>query len=118
DDDRYFDVFVEYAKASPEDILIRLTAVNRGPEPATLHLLPQLWFRNTWWQDDNAPRPTLSTTGAKGDVAAIDAQHPGLGARYLHCENADELLFTENETNCERLFGTQNRTPYVKDGIN
>ena len=114
DQDRYFDVFVEYAKASPEDILIEITACNRGPDPATLHLLPTLWFRNTWsWGQVPAPRPALRQSGP----ATVTASHPGLGDRFLSCDGAAALLFTENETNTERLFGTPNRTPYVKDGI-
>jgi hypothetical protein len=118
--DRYFDVFVEYAKADPDDVLIRLCAVNRGPEPATLHLLPTLWFRNTWsWGYD--PRRPLLTAGvvaaAGGSVRAVHAQHHVLGDYALYCEAADDLLFTENETNFERLFGTPNPTPYVKDAL-
>jgi hypothetical protein len=113
DDDRYFDVFVEYAKASPEDILIEITVENRGPDTATLHLLPTLWFRNTWsWRGDG-PRPVLREA-ASGTIAA---SHPELGERFLACEGVSELLFTENETNAERLFGAPNRTPFVKDGF-
>ena len=111
--DRYFDVFVEYAKAAPEDVLIGITVANRGPEPATLHLLPTLWFRNTWSWGGDAPRPALRQA-ARDTIAA---SHPELGERSLACENAEELLFTENETNAERVFGQPNRTPYVKDGI-
>jgi hypothetical protein len=114
DQDRYFDVFVEYAKASPEDLLIQITVWNRGPEPATLHVLPTVWFRNTWSWGDDMPRPALRQA-APGVIAA---SHPDLGERFLSCEGAAALLFTENETNTERLFGTPNRTPYVKDGIN
>jgi hypothetical protein len=113
DQDRYFDVFVEYAKASPEDILIQITVANRGPEPAVLQLLPTLWFRNTWSWGGEVPRPTLRQT-APGVIAAT---HPKLGNRFLSCEGTAALLFTENETNTERLFQTPNRTPYVKDGI-
>jgi len=113
EDDRYFDVFVEYAKASPDDILIQITVENRGPEPATLHLLPTLWFRNTWSWGGDAPRPALRQ--AAGGLIA--ASHPDLGERFLACEGASALLFTENETNTERLFGTPNRTPYVKDAL-
>ncbi len=113
DQDRYFDVFVEYAKASPEDILIQIAVWNRGPEPVTLHVLPTLWFRNTWSWGGSAPRPMLRET--PGGV--IVASHPNLGERFLSCEGAAELLFTENETNTERLFRSANRTPYVKDGI-
>jgi Glycosyl hydrolase family 63 C-terminal domain len=113
DADRYFDVFVEYAKATPEDILIQITVANRGPEPATLHVLPTLWFRNTWSWGGEAPRPSLRQ--AAPDVIA--ASHPDLGERILSCEGAQALLFTENETNLERLFQAPNRTPFVKDGI-
>jgi hypothetical protein len=113
DQDRYFDVLVEYAKASPEDLVVQITVHNRGPEPAPLHVLPTLWFRNTWSWGDEAPRPQLrqSATGV------IAASHPELGERFLSCDGAAALLFTENETNAERLFGAPNRTPYVKDGI-
>ena len=116
-DDRYFDVFVEYAKAGPEDLLIEITVCNRGPDDATLHVLPTLWFRNTWsWNGDNA-KPVLEIAAQTESMAAIAATHEKLGQRYLYCEGAPQLLFTENETNCERLFGTPNRTPYVKDGF-
>jgi Mannosylglycerate hydrolase MGH1-like glycoside hydrolase domain len=114
DDDRYFDVFVEYAKASPEDLLIQVTAWNRGREPATVHVLPTLWFRNVWSWGGDVPRPVLRQ--ATPDVIAVS--HPDLGERRLSCEGAAALLFTENETNTERLFRSPNRTPYVKDGIN
>jgi hypothetical protein len=113
DQDRYFDVFVEYAKASPEDLLIQITVCNRGPEAATLHVLPTLWVRNTWSWGEQVPRPVLRLT-APGVIAA---SHPDLGERFLSCDGAATALFTENETNTERLFGTANRTPYVKDGI-
>ncbi|HEY7465473.1 MAG TPA: glucosidase, partial [Dehalococcoidia bacterium] len=116
DQDRYFDVFVEYAKASPEDILIQITVANRGPEPATLHLLPTIWFRNVWSWGGDAVRPVLrQSAGEAGGVLA--ASHPELGERRLYAEGAAALLFTENETNHERLFNSPNRTPYVKDGI-
>ena len=113
DRDRYWDVFVEYAKASPEDLLVEITVCNRGPEAATLHVLPTLWFRNTWSWGGDAPRPGLRRTAP--DVVA--ASHAELGTRFLSCEGATALLFTENETNTERLFHTANRTTYVKDGI-
>src|SRR5438552_8052280 len=117
DQDRYFDVFVEYAKASPEDLLIQITVENRGPGPATLHVLPTLWFRNTWSWGGNAERPELrETAGAKG-LGAVAVSHPDLGERVFSYEAVSELLFTENETNTQRLFGKPNRTPYVKDGI-
>ena len=115
-DDRYFDVFVEYAKNSPEDILIKVNIINRGPEEKTLHLLPTLWFRNTWsWNNDE--KPFLKVL-SDNDFSVIEASHPTLGNRWLYCEKATELLFTENETNFERLFSVDNASPYVKDGIN
>ena len=116
DDDHYFDVFVEYAKASPDDVLIRISVANRGPEAASLNVLPTLWFRNswTWWPESH--RPVIKE--AKESGVCVVASHAELGDRYLHCEGAASLLFTENETNNERLFGAPNATPYVKDGIN
>jgi hypothetical protein len=113
DDNRYFDVFVEYAKASPEDILIQVTVHNRGPAPATLHLLPTLWFRNVWMARPDV-RPRLRQVG-DGVVAATD---PVLGERFFCVDGAAELLFTENDTNTARLVGVPNATPYVKDAIN
>ena len=116
--DRYFDVFVEYAKQTPEDILIQISVCNRGPEPATLHVLPTLWFRNTWTWWPGTPKPALKqVTGQKGSQA-VAASHAELGERFLYCEGDVPLLFTENETNNERIFGTPNASPYVKDGIN
>jgi len=117
DGDRYFDVFVEYAKDSPEDLLIQITAWNRGPEPASLQLLPTLWFRNVWSWGSDAPRPVLRQVGDSGKVLEVSASHPELGAWSLLAEGAAELLFTENETNHERLFKAPNRTPYVKDAF-
>jgi hypothetical protein len=119
---RYFDIFVEYAKAGPEDILIRISAANRGPDPAPLHLLPTLWFRNTWSWGQDARRPTLGSEDAvpgngAGSVACIAADHPILGAYRLYCEAADELLFTENDTNLQRLYHVPNPAPYVKDAF-
>jgi len=116
--DRYFDVLVEYAKAAPDDLLIRITATNRGPEAAELHLLPTVWFRNTWSWDASATRPVLRAGRAVADHALIETEHEALGPRWLYCEGAPELLFTENETNGERLWGEANPSPYVKDGIN
>ncbi|MBK6008529.1 glucosidase [Ramlibacter ginsenosidimutans] len=113
DQDRYFDVFVEYAKAAPQDLLMQVTVCNRGPDAADLHVLPTLWFRNTWSTDADTHRPLLRATGP----GAVFASHPALGTFTLECEGAPDLLFTENETNSERLFGTPNTTPYVKDGI-
>lgn len=117
--DRYFDIFIEYAKISPEDIAIRITAHNRGPEAATLHLLPTLWFRNTWaWGRESPPRPSLSAPQAPEGVFVIEAEHQDIGTRRLLCGGAPNLLFTENETNAAKLFpGGENRTPFVKDGI-
>ena len=117
DQDRYWDVFVEFAKSEAEDVSIKITAVNRGPEAATLHLLPHLWFRNTWWLDDQAPRPELTARDHhKGSVIA--AKHPALGQRFLYCDGPVDLLFTDNETNRYRLWGQPNPTQYQKDGIN
>ena len=113
DDDRYFDVFVEYAKADPEDILVRITVHNRGPETAELHLLPTLWFRNTWSWEQGATRPTLRQVNDR----TVLASHPQLGDRTLHCEGDPELLFTENESNASRLWGQPNPSPYVKDAF-
>jgi hypothetical protein len=114
DDDRYFDVFVEYAKASPDDLLMQITVTNRGDEDAPLHVLPTIWFRNTWsWQPPTS-RPTL--TEIRPGVVAVS--HPVLGDLTLHVDGQPELLFTENETNNERIFGRRNSSPYVKDGIN
>ena len=118
DGNRYFDVFVEYAKASIEEMLIRITVVNRGPEAATLDLLPTLWFRNTWSWGMDPWRPRLEAVRSRNDAAVILASHFDLSDRWLSCEGAPELLFTENETNVSRLFGGQNRSPWVKDGIN
>jgi hypothetical protein len=118
DDNRYFDVFVEYAKAGAEDILIQITVANRGPDAATLHVLPTLWFRNTWsWVPDGA-RPGLYVENRKQAANVITASHPELGPRFLYMQGAPDLLFTENETNTDRLFGIPNRSMYVKDGIN
>jgi len=119
--DRYFDVFVEYAKDSPDDILVQIMAVNRGPEQAELHLLPTLWFRNDWaaWISGPAQKPSLKQTQGPAGASAVVAQHSSLGTWYLYCDGQAPLLFTENETNNARLFPQYpNPTPYVKDGIN
>jgi hypothetical protein len=115
DDNRYFDVFVEYAKVDVEDILIQITATNRGPDPAPLDLLPTIWFRNTWsWGSESRPSMKAARMGSS-DV--IQLNHPLYGDRWLYCEGTPELLFTENETNTHRLYGIENAMPYVKDGI-
>jgi hypothetical protein len=118
DDDRYFDVVVEYAKGDPEDLLIQISASNRGPAAASRHVLPTLWFRNTWSWKEGSPKPELTQVTGGPTVAVIKATHADLGTRYLYCEEKIPLLFTENESNRERLFGAPSRTPYVKDGIN
>jgi hypothetical protein len=119
DEDRYWDVVTEFAKATPEDILIRITVTNRGPEPATLHVLPTLWFRNTWsWDAEQSQKPNLHEIAGCAEVSIIAATHDALGERWLYIEGGPSLLFTENETNTERLFGKPNHAPYVKDGIN
>jgi Mannosylglycerate hydrolase MGH1-like glycoside hydrolase domain len=112
DDDRYFDVFLEYAKAGPDDILIQASVHNRGKEAARLQLLPTLWFRNTWSWGDEGAKPVLREKGG-----AIVASHPDLGEYTLSCGGAPELLFTDNETNAQRLWGQANPTPYVKDAF-
>ena len=122
--DRYFDVFVEYAKAGPEDILMKITAVNRGPDAAEFHLLPTLWFRNDWssWiaESNRSPeKPNLKQIKTTAGTSVVTVTHPLLGAFILSCEGDVPLLFTENETNYERLFpGQKNECLYVKDGIN
>jgi len=123
-DNRYFDVFVEYAKVHPDDILIKITVTNRGPESDTCHVLPTLWFRNTWsWGYDKGPmhdvpgKPHLHRVEATVDVAAVQARHPAAGTYYLYAENAENLLFTDNETNFTRLYGSPNGNPYVKDAF-
>jgi len=113
DDNRYFDVFVEYAKADPEDILIQISVHNRGSEAAELHLLPTLWFRNTWTWEKNASKPSMRQV-ADGTVLA---SHPELCDWTLHCEGIAELLFTENESNFSHLWGQPNPSPYVKDAF-
>lgn len=118
DEDRYFDVFVEYAKLDPEDILVRITVWNRGPEAATLHLLPTLWFRNTWSWGEPGEKPLLKEFECAQELPVVAAHHPFLGVRQLRMDRPVPMLFTENETNNERLFNGRNATPYVKDGIN
>src|SRR6184192_2515514 len=118
-ENRSFDVTMEYAKVNPLDILIRVSATNRGPEAATLHLLPTLWFRNTWAWGTDSRRPVLSAVEPTGEenVRLVQVQHQELGDSWLACEGTPELLFTENESNAQRLWSTENRTPFVKDGF-
>ena len=114
DGDRYFDVEIEYAKADAEDILVKITAHNRGPEAAPLHLLPTLWYRNTWsWGHEGAVKPVMRKIGD----GAVKVEHPDQ-TYYFYAEGPQDLLFCENESNIQRLFGTQNKSRYVKDGIN
>ena len=118
DDNRYFDVVAEYAKASPSDILIKISVSNRGPEAATLHLLPTLWFRNTWSWDVGVHRPRLRGTDRPDGTKVITVENPALpGAYRLFVENASTVLYTENETNRRRLYGTENSDLYVKDAF-
>ena len=120
DQGRYFDVFVEYAKRAAEDMLIRISVSNRGPEPAPIRVLPTLWFRNTWtWgRDDRRPSMGLAPEGqGKHRTTTLVARHRELGEYLFCCQGADELLFTENETNIERLYGAPSATPYVKDAF-
>lgn len=116
DQNRYFDVLVEYAKQSPDEILVHISIHNRGGESAAIHVLPTLWFRNRWsWGGEN-PRPTLEL--APGDAPVVRAKEDDLGEYYLYCDGNPALLFTENETNAKRLFNGENSSPFVKDGIN
>jgi Glycosyl hydrolase family 63 C-terminal domain len=118
-DNRFFDIEIEYAKAGPCDVLIRAIATNRGPDPAVLHLLPTIWFRNTWsWGRDNRKPNLEGTAGIDPNIAIIEATHPVLETYSLYCEGAEKVLFTENESNLERLWGMPNHTPFVKDSIN
>ena len=112
-DDRYFDVFVEYAKAEPEDVLIKISICNRGPEAAEIHVLPTLWLRNTWSWEKGATKPAMCEV----EPGTIAAAHFQLGERRLYCEGNAELLFTENESNANRLWGQPNPSPYVKDAF-
>src|SRR5262249_26609439 len=113
DDDRYFDVFVEYAKAGPEDVLMLVSVHNRGPDAATIHLLPQLWFRNTWSWKHYGAKPEL----AAADPSCVKANHPELGEYRLYCESKPQLLFCDNETNSRRLHGQSDARGYFKDAF-
>ncbi|HEY5036200.1 MAG TPA: hypothetical protein VII74_03605, partial [Chthoniobacterales bacterium] len=116
-ENRFFDITIEYAKAEFDDLLIRVTATNRGPETAALHLLPTLWFRNTWsWGNDDR-RPNLRVGKRPADLVTVEASHHALGEYVLLCDGAPELLFTENETNLQLLYGVPNALPFVKDAF-
>ncbi|HLE43224.1 MAG TPA: glucosidase, partial [Methylomirabilota bacterium] len=117
DDDRYWDVTVEYAKATPEDVLIRITALNRGPDAAPLDLLPTLWFRNTWAWGVDERRPRLRAADPVAGGVAVEVTHSTYGRRLFLAAGAPALLFTENETNAQRLWGMENPGRYAKDGI-
>src|SRR6266496_21966 len=116
-ENRYFDVVVEYAKAASEDILIRITAHNRGPQSARLHLLPTIWYRNTWSWNQGQTKPVMKKVDAPGKISTVALEHPEAGKLWLHCLDAAETLFTENETNTQSLYGNPGPT-YAKDGIN
>ena len=117
-ENRFFDIEIEYAKATPDDILIRVSAKNCGPEAAPLHLLPTIWFRNTWSWGRDQTKPSLRKTSERSHISVITASHPKLGDYDLFCDSVDDLFFTENESNAERLWGIPNQTPFVKDSIN
>jgi hypothetical protein len=117
-ENKYFDVFVEYAKAGPKDTLIEISVSNRAAEAATVDVLPTLWFRNTWAWWPERTKPSLRASKGRNGSSAIEARHPELGRLFLYCRGSATLLFTENETNNERIFGKPNSSPYVKDGIN
>ena len=123
DDDRYFDVFIEYAKADVDDILIKISVANRGSSAATLDVLPTLWFRNTWSWSDGGVKPVIKKIEGIGHTVAhahINDDSLKINSKdyYFYCDGTIPLLFTENETNDERIFNQPNTTPFVKDGIN
>ncbi len=120
DDNRYFEILVDFAKAGPDDTCIRISVINRGPQAADLHVLPHLWFRNDWWLSPDAPRPHLRrpAPGAQAKHTVIAAEHHELGKYFLYCDGAPQLMFTENESNTQRLWKTPNAQPYVKDAFN
>src|SRR6478735_493556 len=118
DGGRYFDVFVEYAKAGPEDVFIRVTAHNRGPDAATLHVIPQLWFRNTWgWTDPRGEEPAITLASAVDAEVCLQAAHETLGVRYLYAAHGPEVLFTDNESNCPRLYNIPGPKLHCKDAF-
>ena len=114
---RYFDIVVEYAKVTAEDILLKISVTNRSTTEQKLHLLPTIWFRNTWSWTESAAKPLLKVASGDREFKTIEAFHQTLGTRWLYCGGTPQLLFTENETNTHRLFGVENCSPYVKDGI-
>jgi hypothetical protein len=116
-DGRYFDVAIEYAKADVDDVLVRVTVTNRGPATAPIVLLPQLWFRNTWSWAPGSERPEMCALEGDGDVSVVEARQAHLGPLWLHVQDPDELLFTENDSNTQRLWGAPNAGPRVKDGF-
>lgn len=116
DENRYFDIYVEYAKETPEDILVRISVANRGPGPAEIHLLPTVWFRNTWSWGKGDPKPRLKK--CQESPAVVELTEPTYGKRWLVGEGSPDLLFTENETNHHRLFQSGDPSAFVKDGIN
>ncbi len=123
DDDRYFDVFVEYAKNSPEDILVKISVFNRGAEAASIDVLPTLLFRNTWSRKEGTGKPVIESLNRKDCAAVVARPHDEIVEQvisdfYLYCDRQVPLLFAENETNNQRIFGTANTNKYVKDGIN
>ena len=117
DGNNYFDVWVEYAKAAAEDILIRITARNAGPQAAPLDLLPTIWFRNTWSWGRGRQRPKLWREPHPQGLCVVGLDQPEYGRRWLVADGAPELLFTENETNFDRLFQVRNASPFVKDAF-
>jgi hypothetical protein len=117
DDSRYFDVVVEYAKATPDDILMQVTAYNRGPDDAELHVLPTLWFRHTWSWAGGAELPELRAVADGPRTSAVTAEHGELGTRWFYADGPVPVLVTGNETDNQRVFGSANDTPYLKDGI-
>jgi hypothetical protein len=120
DGNRYFDIEVEYAKKAVEDIFIRITAINRGPDSAHLQLIPTLWFRNTWSWGNSDEKPFIkrvSTGGGHPNTVVLESRHATLGTRWFYCDAPHDVLFTETETNGKRLYGIENLSPYVKDSI-
>ena len=117
-DNNYYDVFVEYGKNTPEDILIQITVVNHSDQSQSLSVLPTLWFRNTWSWDEDVPKPSLKIDQNTSSITSIEAIHPEQGTYWLYCEGTPELLFTENETNSQKVFNFDDGAKYVKDSIN